>query len=135
MPKSSKKRLVVIDDDINLREELIAYFGGSFEVETYPGTPAALKALREAPPDALLLDIDLQSIKGFDVLKLMNSTPALRSVPVIVLSAINDFETFEQAHRFGIAEYITKPFRVENLRDKLETAIDHRHRRDLPAGE
>ncbi len=129
MPKSSKKRLVVIDDDINLREELIAYFGGSFEVETYPGTPAALKALREAPPDALLLDIDLQSIKGFDVLKLMNSTPALRSVPVIVLSAINDFETFEQAHRFGIAEYITKPFRVENLRDKLETAIDRRHRR------
>ncbi len=129
MTKSAKKHLVVVDDDINLREELAAFFGGSFEVDTYPGAPAALKALREAPPDALLLDIDLQAIKGFDVLRLMNSTPDLRSVPVIVLSATNDFETFEQAHRLGIAEYVTKPFRVENLRDKLETAIDRRHRR------
>ena len=124
-----RKRLVVVDDDIDLREELAAFFGGSFEVDTYPGTPAALRALREAPPDALLLDIDLQGIKGFDVLKLMNSTPDLRSAPVIVLSATNDFETFEQAHRLGIAEYVTKPFRVEALRDKLETAIDRRHRR------
>ena len=129
MTKSTKKRLVVVDDDIGLREELAAFFDDSYAVDTYPGTSAALKALREAPPDALLLDIDLQAIKGFDVLKLMTSTPDLRSVPVIVLSATNDFETFEQAHRLGIAEYITKPFRVENLRDKLETAIDRRHRR------
>ncbi len=129
MTRSSRKRLVVVDDDIDLREELAAFFGGSFEVDTYPGTPAALRALREAPPDALLLDIDLQGIKGFDVLRLMNSTPDLRSAPVIVLSATNDFETFEQAHRLGIAEYVTKPFRVEALRDKLETAIDRRHRR------
>ena len=129
MTKSTKKRLVVIDDDIGLREELAAFFDDSYEVDTYAGTSAALKALRDAPPDALLLDIDLQAIKGFDVLKLMTSTPDLRSVPVIVLSATNDFETFEQAHRLGIAEYVTKPFRVENLRDKLETAIDRRHRR------
>jgi type IV pilus assembly protein PilB len=129
MAKSSRKRLVVVDDDMDLLDELSAYFGDSFEVDTFPGTPAALKALRDAPPDALLLDIDLEGIKGFDVLRLMNSTPDLRSAPVIVLSATNDFETFEQAHRLGIAEYVTKPFRVEDLRSKLESAIGRRHRR------
>ena len=87
MSKSSKKRLVVVDDDIGLREELAAFFGDSFDVDTFAGTSAALEALRDAPPDALLLDIDLQDIKGFDVLRLMTSTPDLRSVPVIVLSA------------------------------------------------
>ena len=129
MSKASKKRLVVVDDDIDLREQLAAFFEGAFDVATFEGGQAALRALRDAPPDALLLDIDLQGIEGFDVLKLMNSTPALRAAPVIVLSATNDFETFEQAHRLGIAEYVTKPFRVEDLRDKLQVAIDRRHRR------
>ena len=129
MSKSSRKRLVVLDDDMDLLDELAAYFGDTFEVDTFPGTPAALKALRDAPPDALLVDIDLEGVKGFDVLRLMNSTPELRSAPVIVLSATNDFETFEQAHRLGIAEYVTKPFRVEDLRSKLESAIDRRHKR------
>ncbi len=129
MAKSAKKRLVVLDDDMDLLDELAAYFSDAFEVDTFPGSPAALKALREAPPDALLLDIDLEGIKGFDVLRLMNSTPALRAAPVIVLSATNDFETFEQAHRLGIAEYVTKPFRVEDLRAKLESAIARRHKR------
>ncbi len=125
----TKKRLAVVDDDIDLREELAAFFGVSYEVDTYPGTPATLKALRDTPPDALLLDIDLQGIGGFDVLRLMSSTASLHAAPVIVLSATNDFETFEQAHRLGIAEYVTKPFRVEDLRDKLERAIVRRHRR------
>ena len=127
--KASKKRLVVVDDDIDLREQLAAFFEGAFDVTTFEGGQPALRALRDAPPDALLLDIDLQDIKGFDVLKLMNSTPALRAAPVIVLSATNDFETFEQAHRLGIAEYVTKPFRVEDLRDKLAA----RHRPPPPA--
>ena len=72
MTKPSKKRLVVLDDDMDLLDELAAYFADTFEVDTFPGTPAALKALRDTPPDALLLDIDLEAIKGFDVLRLMN---------------------------------------------------------------
>jgi type IV pilus assembly protein PilB len=127
--KAGKKRLVVVDDDIDLRDELSDYFSAAYQVDGYPGTPATLKALRDTPPDALLLDIDLHGVKGFDVLKLMTSTPDLRTAPVIVLSAVNDFETFEQAHRLGIAEYVTKPFRLDDLRDKLEGALARRHRR------
>jgi type IV pilus assembly protein PilB len=127
--KSSKKRLVIIDDDANLRDELSAFFAASYQVATYPGTPATLKALRDAPPDALLIDLDLQGIKGFDVLRLMQSTPELRPTPVVVLSASNDFETFEQAHRLGIADFVAKPFRVETLGEKLALALDKRHRR------
>ena len=129
MIKSSKKRLVVIDDDVDLREQLAAFFSETYEVDTYPGTPAALRALRETPPDVLLLDVELQGVKGFDVLRLMNSTPGLRPAPVIVLSANTDFETFEQAHRLGIAEFVNKPFRLEDLRDRMELAIERRNKR------
>jgi len=57
MTKSSKKRLVVLDDDMDLLDELAAHFADTFEVDTFPGTPAALKALRDAPPDALTCSI------------------------------------------------------------------------------
>ncbi len=119
--KSSKKRLVVVDDDIDLREELAAFFDDAFEVDTYAGTRRRSRPCATRRPTPCCSTSTSQAIKGFDVLKLMTSTPELRSAPVIVLSATNDFETFEQAHRLGIAEYVTKPFRVEDLRDKLET--------------
>jgi type IV pilus assembly protein PilB len=127
--KSAKKRLFIIDDDAVLRDELTAFFADSFDVSPFAGTPAAMKALRDAPPDALLLDLDLGGIKGFDVLRLMSTTAELRPAPVIVLSASTDFETFEQAHRLGIADFVTKPFRVEELGEKLHLAVDKRHRR------
>ena len=129
MIKAAKKRLVIIDDDANLRDELSEFFGGLYDVKTYAGTPAALKALREEPPDVLLIDLDLQGVKGFDVLRLMHTTPELRPAPVVVLSASNDFETFEQAHRLGIADFVSKPFRVENLAETLATVVDKRRRR------
>jgi type IV pilus assembly protein PilB len=127
--KLSKKRLVIIDDDAVLRDELAAYFADDYQVVPLGGTPAAMKSLREEVPDALVLDLDLQGVKGFDVLRLMTSTPELRPVPTVVLSANTDFETFEQAHRMGIADYITKPFRVDDLAEKLQVALDKRHRR------
>ncbi len=125
----SRKRLVVIDDDADLRDQLAQFFAESYEVTTYPGTPAAIRGLRESPPDVLLLDLDLSGIKGFDVLRLMNSAPELRAAPVIVLSANSDFETFEQAHRLGIAEFITKPLRLEHVQETMDDAIERRHKR------
>jgi type IV pilus assembly protein PilB len=127
--KHTKKHLVIIDDDVTLREELTRFFDETYDVSAHPGTPVALKVLREDPPDALLLDLDLQGVKGFDVLRLMSSTPALRQAPVIVLSANTDFETFEQAHRLGATEFITKPFMVDALGSKIADVIDRRHRR------
>ena len=122
MTKPSKKRLVVVDDDIDLREELVAYFGDPYEVDTYPGTPAALQgAARGAARRPAARHRPAAASRASTSCRLMNSTPDLRAAPVIVLSATNDFETFEQAHRLGIAEYVTKPFRVEDLRAKLET--------------
>ena len=126
MTGNNKKRLAVVDDDADLREVLASYFQETYEVDLYPGEAATLEALRSRPPDALLLDLALQGIDGYDVLRLMTSTPKLRQAPVIVLSSQDDFESFEKAQRMGAADYVTKPFQPEELAEKLAAAATRR---------
>jgi type IV pilus assembly protein PilB len=126
---TNKKRLAIIDDDADLRAELATYFADDYIVDLYPGEPGTLKSLRGNPPDLLLIDIDLQRLDGFDVLKLMTSSPELRPAVVVVLSALNDFASFEKAHRFGAVEYLHKPFRPEELAVKLTGALARRQQR------
>jgi type IV pilus assembly protein PilB len=121
--------LAIIDDDVDLRAELAGHFADDYVVDLYPGEPGTLKALRSEPPDLLLLDIDLERVDGFDVLKLMSSTPELRGAVVVVLSAVSDFASFEKAHRFGVVEYLHKPFRPDELAIKLAGALARRHQR------
>ena len=123
MSGTTKKRLVLVDDDDSLREELAVFFGTTFDVSGFPGTPAALKALRDSPPDVLLTDIAMQQMDGFEVLRLMSTVPELRHIPVIVVSSLNDFSAFEKAHRMGAVEYLTKPFRPEDLRNRIDAAL------------
>ena len=128
MTSNTKKRLAVVDDDADLRQMLASFFKETYEVDLYPGDPATLESLRSRPPDVLLLDVALQGMDGYEVLRLMMSTPKLRAAPVIVLSARDDFASFEKAHRMGAVDYITKPFRPEELAAKLDAAAAARRK-------
>jgi type IV pilus assembly protein PilB len=120
---SSKKRLAVVDDDPALRDELSQFFADTFEVDAYAGEPATLKELREHPPDLLITDVAMARMDGFDILRLMSTTPELRVAPVVVLSSLSDFPTFEKAHRLGATEFVTKPFRPDDLRAKIDAVL------------
>jgi type IV pilus assembly protein PilB len=128
---NSKKRLAVVDDDPALREELSKLFADTFDVDAYPGEPGTLKQLRERPPDVLLTEVAMERIDGFDILRLMSTTPELRAAPVVVLSSLSDFPTFEKAHRLGATEFVTKPFRPEELRAKIDVVLAARRQRGV----
>lgn len=76
----------------------------------------------------LITELAFQEISGDQVLDLMD-TPALRSVPFIVLSARTDFASFEAAHRLGAAAFMTKPFRLEELSATVRDVVDRRRQR------
>ena len=59
----------------------------------------------------------------------MSGDPALRGIPVLALSSASDFSTFEQAHRAGATEYVTKPFSPDELGSRIGALIDGRKRR------
>jgi type IV pilus assembly protein PilB len=129
VPSTPTKTLAIIDDDTELLAELAAALGTTYTVTTSLGDPGTLHVLQGDPPSAIVLDLDLVTFDAFELLRLINGDPALRKVPVLVLSSASDFGTFEHAHRAGAAEYVTKPFSPDDLRPKIAALLDGKQQR------
>jgi response regulator of citrate/malate metabolism len=87
----------------------------------------AIAAVERLHPDLVLLDIYLPDMPGLAVLQRLRSS-AGTDVDVIVVSAARDVESVKQALHGGVVHYLTKPFRYEDLRDRLEQYADRRRR-------
>jgi two-component system, OmpR family, KDP operon response regulator KdpE len=120
MDKLEKKYCVLVVDDhpkvlrfveINLKLR-------GFEVITTGSGEEALKLVKTAEPDIVLLDIIMPGIDGFEVLKQLRSFSQL---PVITFSA--DSNNCTEAMRLGACDFITKPFRPEEMAKKIEALL------------
>jgi len=126
---AAKNGLAIIDDDTDLRDQLARHFAGSYAVAVNLGDPGTLKVLRERPPAAIILDLDLTTFDGFELLRIVSTDAQLRGVPVIVLTSNGDFATFERAHRLGASEFVSKPFSPDELGAKVDNLVSGRKQR------
>jgi type IV pilus assembly protein PilB len=129
VPSAAKNALAIIDDDTDLRDQLARHFAGSYAVAINLGDPGTLKVLRERSPAAIILDLDLTTFDGFELLRIVSTDAQLRGVPVIVLTSNGDFATFERAHRLGASEFVTKPFSPDELGAKVDNLVSGRKQR------
>ena len=81
MPSTVKNALAIINDDPDLRDQLTRHFAVSYAVAASLGDPGTLKMLRERPPAAIILDLDLTTFDGFELLRLVSTDAQLRGVP------------------------------------------------------
>ncbi len=123
------KTLAVIDEDGSLPQQLAAVLGNQYEIHTVLGDAGAAALIADLPPAAVLLDLDLVTIDGFELLRQLTSQPTLHEVPALVLSSANDYATFEKAHRMGAAEFVSKPFDGDDLRARVEALSSGRRQR------
>ncbi len=116
-------RILVIEDSDAIRqmiETLVSARG--HEVEGVPTGAKGIDAAIARPPDAILLDLMLPgSYDGFEVCRRLRSDDALRAVPIIVISALDDEAAKQNALEAGATAYYTKPFSPTALLKELET--------------
>ena len=74
-------------------------------------------------PEAILMDIHLPGMDGYTVLKALQADPKTRDIPVIALSADAMPFDIERGIKAGFLQYLTKPVRMEKLRDALTQAL------------
>ncbi len=121
-----KRAMVVIDDDDQLRDELVKHFEGTYEVSGGTGDENTLRQLRAVRPEVVLLDLDITGRDAFELLRAITSDAKLHAAPVVALSSHGDFSTFERAHRLGASEFVTKPFSPDDLAAKVDAVVSGR---------
>ena len=122
MPAPAGSRVLVVDDEENIRELLTEFLGlRGYDVVQAATAVAALAAAREQSPDVVLLDLNLRgSISGVEALRTL-----VRSTHVIVVSGTQDTELARATLAEGAFDYVTKPFDLGRVADVVAAAILH----------
>lgn len=113
---TARHRILVVDDDIDLRETLISVLEESgYDVVGAENGVAALSALRTGPrPSLVLLDLMMPVMDGPTFRLEQLKDPAIADIPVVVISAYQDVAT----HAGDLAlEHLPKPIRLDEIRD------------------
>nr|WP_231116075.1 response regulator transcription factor [Motilibacter rhizosphaerae] len=126
----SEARLLVVDDEPNIRELLSASlrFAG-FEVEVAADGATALQMARSAPPDLLVLDVMMPGLDGLTVLRRLRELGV--ETPVLLLTARDATEDKVAGLNVGADDYITKPFSLEEVIARIRAVL--RRSRDRQA--
>src|SRR5215218_2279621 len=120
------KTILVCDDDLGMRDTIVAILKRDYRVISVSSGEAALSLLKSEDVDVILQDIRLPGISGFDVLRIIKENYSL--IECIMISAINEVETAVQAMKHGAYHYITKDFDYDELRSLVRNACE---RQDL----
>jgi DNA-binding response OmpR family regulator len=106
-----QKRVLVIEDEPNISEAIrFILTRNGWQVEVEADGMAALSRLRTAPPDALILDLMLPDMDGFEVLRSLRAEGPTRELPVLMLTARGQNADRDLAARLGVTRFMTKPF-------------------------
>src|SRR3984893_16886394 len=84
----------------------------------------ALEKMRSGPVDLALLDIMMPELDGYGVLEEMRSDVALRDIPVVVISALEDINSVVRCIELGATDYLTKPFNPVLLKARVDNCIE-----------
>lgn len=118
-----KKKILLVDDDKFLREELTEQFGlyDEFETVAAENGTEGLKAAKETPFDLIILDVDMPDMQGTEVCALMRKAGI--AAPIVMLTG-NDAEASEiLGLNSGANDYVTKPFRFGVLLARLRAHL------------
>lgn len=119
LKKSAKTILIVEDDDVLLRTLYLVFHKTGFTIATATDGDTALKMVLRLKPDIILLDLLLPKMNGFDFLKNIKANPAIKTIPIVVLSNLGE-ENIQKAKDLGALDYFIKSdTSLENLKEKV----------------
>jgi len=116
-----KKRVLLIDDEARVRASLKMVLEPAYEVIQAADAQEGLELFRKEAPHLVLLDVILPGTDGLSVLQTLRAED--RAAPVIMLTGTKSVKTAVDAMKFGAADYLSKPFDVEELRIIVEQAL------------
>ncbi|MCP4396324.1 MAG: response regulator [bacterium] len=123
--KGEKRTILLADDkrvNRNVLKEMLLPLG--FELEEAVDGQDTLEKAGAKRPDLVLLDLVMPIMNGIDVTRKIRQTPALQNIAVIAISASVFKQTLEDCLSAGCNDYLAKPFRIEDLLERLQRHLN-----------
>jgi DNA-binding NtrC family response regulator len=122
MPRASKKKVLILDDDALFARSLLRVLGQKYEVMAVVKIAEAMDVLAKDPPDVILLDMMLRGESGLDFLEQIKERTS--EFAIIALTAVDRLENVVKAMRSGATNYLTKPVGFDELILAIENALE-----------
>lgn len=123
--ETNKPLILIVDDsqiNINFCKKILGKNG--YATDSCKSGEEAIEYLEKNSPDLILLDIVMPGIDGFEFCEIKKNIPDMADIPVIFLSAKDDEESIIKGFKSGGVDYITKPFRTQEMLARTKTHID-----------
>jgi PleD family two-component response regulator len=120
------KILIVDDMPENISALAVALESEGFDIKTAAGGEQALEIVQNDSPDLILLDIKMNGMDGFETCLALKKSGATRDIPVIFLTVSKETETIVRGFTCGGVDYISKPFRQEEVCARVRTHLSLR---------
>jgi DNA-binding NtrC family response regulator len=117
-----KKRVLLVDDESSVRTSLKMVLEPTYELLCASEGEEGLSLYKHESPDLVLLDVMLPGEDGLSVLQTMHSEDS--RIPIIMLTGTKMVKTVVDAMKMGAADYVTKPFEIEELRLTMEKTLE-----------
>ncbi len=129
-PPVAGARVLVADDNADMRDYLARLLGDGYAVERVPDGRAALERARAGGLDLVLADVMMPGLDGFGLLRELRADPLTRRLPVIMVSARAGEGAAVEGLDAGADDYLVKPFAGSELRARVRATLELARLRD-----
>jgi putative two-component system response regulator len=117
-------RILVVDDsreNRTLLERLLT--GHGYVVQTAADGISALELIAQAPPDIILLDVQMPGLDGFEVCRRVKANPTTRLTPVVLITGLSDRKSRIEGIEAGADDFVNKPFDSQELQARIRSLV------------
>ncbi|HZH75514.1 MAG TPA: ATP-binding protein [Archangium sp.] len=123
-PETARARVLLADDNADMRDYIRRVLSPHFEVETAPDGQAALESALAHPPDLVLSDVMMPRLDGVGLLRALRAAPHTKTLPILLLSARAGEEATLEGFVSGADDYLVKPFSARELLVRVRSNLE-----------
>ncbi len=115
-------KILIVDDDLTITELMKALMiMEGYDPSVVNDSTKALDTAASFQPDLITVDLMMPGLSGFDLCEQLRQDPRFAKLPILIVTAKDDPGTRERAMRTGANDYITKPFNIDDLLQRIRT--------------
>lgn len=120
---SGKVRIAIIEDDPDMMIQLKTAMGKSFRVDAYMNGKEGYLGVKNNPPQLIISDVMLPDMNGYDIVGQLKQEEPFKSIPAIMLTALDDEESQIKGYQVGADDYMVKPCNFKVLEVRCQQLI------------